>query len=60
MGWHSTVQKKWKDVVERACQARAEEVCVQISNDYENKVAVVKLIFFYLFLLSFNRNKQDG
>ncbi|KAK1345176.1 hypothetical protein QTO34_013886 [Cnephaeus nilssonii] len=41
MGWHSTVQKKWKDVVERACQARAEEVCVQISNDYENKVAVL-------------------
>ncbi|EPQ02614.1 Centrosomal protein POC5 [Myotis brandtii] len=41
IGWHSTVQKKWKDVVERACQARAEEVCVQISNDYENKVAVL-------------------
>ncbi|XP_036999620.2 centrosomal protein POC5 isoform X3 [Artibeus jamaicensis] len=39
--WHSTVQKKWKDVVERACQARAEEVCVQISNDYEAKVAVL-------------------
>ncbi|XP_059550275.1 centrosomal protein POC5 isoform X1 [Myotis daubentonii] len=41
IGWHSTVQKKWKDLVERACQARAEEVCVQISNDYENKVAVL-------------------
>ncbi|XP_070268308.1 centrosomal protein POC5 [Myotis yumanensis] len=41
IGWHSTVQKKWKDVMERACQARAEEVCVQISNDYENKVAVL-------------------
>nr|KAF6490637.1 POC5 centriolar protein [Molossus molossus] len=40
-GWHSTVQKKWKDVVERACQARAEEVCVQISNDYETKFAVL-------------------
>lgn len=40
-GWHSTVQKQWKDVVERACQARAEEVCVQISNDYETKVAVL-------------------
>ncbi|XP_066093014.1 centrosomal protein POC5 isoform X2 [Saccopteryx bilineata] len=40
-GWHSMVQKKWKDVVERACQARAEEVCVQISNDYETKVAVL-------------------
>ncbi|XP_006913215.1 centrosomal protein POC5 isoform X2 [Pteropus alecto] len=40
-GWRSIVQKQWKDVVERACQARAEEVCVQISNDYEAKVAVL-------------------
>ncbi|XP_077616042.1 centrosomal protein POC5 isoform X2 [Crocuta crocuta] len=40
-GWRSIVQKQWKDVVERACQARAEEVCVQISNDYETKVAVL-------------------
>ncbi|XP_058512252.1 centrosomal protein POC5 isoform X1 [Ochotona princeps] len=40
-GWRSVVQKKWKDVVERACQARAEEVCVQISNDYEAKMAML-------------------
>ncbi|XP_012919163.1 centrosomal protein POC5 isoform X5 [Mustela putorius furo] len=40
-GWRSIVQKQWKDVVERACQARAEEVCVQISNDYEARVAVL-------------------
>ncbi|XP_015992630.2 centrosomal protein POC5 isoform X2 [Rousettus aegyptiacus] len=40
-GWRSIVQKQWKDVVERACQARAEEVCVQISNDYEAKVAAL-------------------
>lgn len=40
-GWHSIVQKQWKDVVERACQARAEEVCVQISNDYETKIAML-------------------
>ncbi|KAF6357405.1 POC5 centriolar protein [Rhinolophus ferrumequinum] len=40
-GWHSIVQKQWKDVVERACQARAEEVCIQISNDYETKIAVL-------------------
>uniref|UniRef100_A0A8C8Z325 Centrosomal protein POC5 n=1 Tax=Prolemur simus TaxID=1328070 RepID=A0A8C8Z325_PROSS len=40
-GWRSIVQKQWKDVVERACQARAEEVCVQISNDYETKVAML-------------------
>ncbi|XP_037386314.1 centrosomal protein POC5 isoform X2 [Talpa occidentalis] len=40
-GWRSVVERKWKDVIERACQARAEEVCVQISNDYENKVAML-------------------
>ncbi|XP_040306402.1 centrosomal protein POC5 isoform X1 [Herpailurus yagouaroundi] len=40
-GWRSIVQKQWKDVVERACQARAEEVCVQISNDYETRVAAL-------------------
>eukprot|EP00074_Homo_sapiens_P088544 XP_016864526.1 centrosomal protein POC5 isoform X2 [Homo sapiens] len=39
--WRSVVQKQWKDVVERACQARAEEVCIQISNDYEAKVAML-------------------
>ncbi|XP_023366721.1 centrosomal protein POC5 isoform X1 [Otolemur garnettii] len=40
-GWRSIIQKQWKDVVERACQARAEEVCVQISNDYETKIAML-------------------
>ncbi|XP_010947582.1 centrosomal protein POC5 isoform X2 [Camelus ferus] len=40
-GWRSIVQKQWKEVVERACQARAEEICVQISNDYEAKLAVL-------------------
>uniref|UniRef100_A0A8D1G8J0 Centrosomal protein POC5 n=1 Tax=Sus scrofa TaxID=9823 RepID=A0A8D1G8J0_PIG len=40
-GWRSLVQKQWKEVVERACQARAEEVCLQISNDYEAKIAVL-------------------
>ncbi|XP_027623783.1 centrosomal protein POC5 isoform X1 [Tupaia chinensis] len=40
-GWRSVVQRQWKDVLERACQARAEEVCVQISNDYETKVAML-------------------
>ncbi|XP_013370346.1 PREDICTED: centrosomal protein POC5 isoform X3 [Chinchilla lanigera] len=40
-GWRSVVQRQWKEVVERACQARAEEVCIQISNDYEAKVAML-------------------
>nr|CAI9711099.1 unnamed protein product [Rangifer tarandus platyrhynchus] len=40
-GWRAVIQKQWKEVVERACQARAEEVCVQISNDYEARVALL-------------------
>ncbi|XP_037065383.1 centrosomal protein POC5 isoform X2 [Peromyscus leucopus] len=40
-GWRSVVQRQWKEVVERACQARAEEVCVQLSNDYEAKLAML-------------------
>lgn len=45
------VQRQWKEVVERACQARAEEVCVHISNDYEAKVAMVKCWGFLRCLL---------
>ncbi|KAM6224329.1 centrosomal protein POC5 [Rhynchocyon petersi] len=39
--WRSTIQRQWKEVVERACQARAEEVCLQISSDYENRMALL-------------------
>ena len=46
------VQKQWKEVVERACQARAEEVCVQISNDYEARVALVNVFFFIFSFLN--------
>ena len=51
-GWRAVVQKQWKEVVERACQARAEEVCVQISNDYEARVALVNVFFFIFSFLN--------
>ncbi|KAM6964845.1 centrosomal protein POC5 [Aplochiton taeniatus] len=38
-GWHSVVQTRWKEKVERACRARAEEVCVRLSAEYEAKIA---------------------
>ncbi|XP_067087504.1 centrosomal protein POC5 [Osmerus mordax] len=38
-GWHSLIQAKWKERVERACRARAEEVCLRMSTDYEAKMA---------------------
>ncbi|KAL2092387.1 hypothetical protein ACEWY4_012185 [Coilia grayii] len=36
--WHSLISGRWKERVERACRARAEEVCVQLANDYEGKM----------------------
>ncbi|KAM9546469.1 LOW QUALITY PROTEIN: centrosomal protein POC5-like [Salvelinus alpinus] len=38
-GWHNLVQGSWKEKVEKACRARAEEVCVRLSADYEDKMA---------------------
>ncbi|XP_062873696.1 centrosomal protein POC5 [Trichomycterus rosablanca] len=37
--WHSLIQRGWKEKAERACRARAEEVCMQLSADYESKLA---------------------
>ncbi|CAL8346605.1 unnamed protein product [Lota lota] len=39
MGWHGLLRRHWKDQVERACRARAEEVCVRLSSDYEARIA---------------------
>ncbi|CAJ1068899.1 centrosomal protein POC5 isoform X1 [Xyrichtys novacula] len=39
LGWHSLVQKHWKVKLERACRARAEEVCTHLSSEYEAKLA---------------------
>ncbi|KAM3611425.1 uncharacterized protein V6R79_018381 [Siganus canaliculatus] len=39
LGWRSVVQKHWKVKLERACRARAEEVCTRISAEYEAKLA---------------------
>ena len=40
-GWLSLIQKHWKVKVERTCRARAEEVCTQLSAEYEAKLAEV-------------------
>lgn len=39
--WQSVIQKHWKVKVERACRSRAEEVCSQMSVEYEAKLAEV-------------------
>ncbi|XP_051949956.1 centrosomal protein POC5 [Xyrauchen texanus] len=38
-GWHSLIQNRWREDVERACCARAEDICMQLSAEYEAKMA---------------------
>ncbi|KAF4803022.1 Centrosomal protein POC5 [Turdus rufiventris] len=37
--WRSVSEQRWKEKVTRACQLRAEDVCVQLTNDFEAKIA---------------------
>ncbi|XP_075447456.1 centrosomal protein POC5 isoform X2 [Ascaphus truei] len=37
--WHSVIESNWKDKVEQACRTRAQEICIELSNDYEAKIA---------------------
>ncbi|XP_014820586.1 PREDICTED: centrosomal protein POC5 isoform X2 [Calidris pugnax] len=37
--WRSLSEEKWKEKVAKACQLRAEDICVQLTNDYEAKIA---------------------
>ncbi|KFO73744.1 Centrosomal protein POC5, partial [Cuculus canorus] len=36
--WRSLSEEKWKEKAARACQLRAEDICVELTNDYENKI----------------------
>ncbi|NXD81013.1 POC5 protein, partial [Halcyon senegalensis] len=37
--WRSLSEEKRKQKVAKACQLRAEDVCIQLTNDYEAKIA---------------------
>lgn len=37
--WHSLVEARWRQRVEKACQAKAQEVCIALTNDYETKLS---------------------
>ncbi|KAI8493683.1 Centrosomal protein poc5 [Branchiostoma belcheri] len=37
--WHGIIEAKWRQRVERACQAKAQEVCMQLTNDYEARIS---------------------
>ncbi|XP_064645431.1 centrosomal protein POC5-like isoform X2 [Lineus longissimus] len=36
--WHSLIQDKWRNRVEKACQSKATEVCMGLTNDYEARI----------------------
>lgn len=37
--WFSIIQSKWRQHVEKACQTKAQEVCLKLTADYEGKIA---------------------
>ena len=41
--WHSLIEAKWKQRVEKACQSKAQEVCMSLTNDYETRLASVSI-----------------
>ncbi|NWH80977.1 POC5 protein, partial [Piaya cayana] len=36
--WHSLSEEKWKEKAAKACQLRAENICIELTNDYETKI----------------------
>ncbi|XP_033098035.1 centrosomal protein POC5-like [Anneissia japonica] len=40
-GWRGIIEAKWKQRVEKACQSKAQEVCMTLTNDYEARIASV-------------------
>ncbi|KAL9985881.1 hypothetical protein ACROYT_G008332 [Oculina patagonica] len=36
--WRSVIESKWKQRVEKACQAKAQDVCVKLTEDYESRL----------------------
>ncbi len=41
--WHSLIENKWRERVEKACQIRAQEVCQKLEQKYENQLLEVSL-----------------
>ncbi|KAF6028851.1 POC5 [Bugula neritina] len=36
--WHMVIVEKWRRRVEKACQAKAQEICISLTSDYESKL----------------------
>ncbi|RDD47535.1 Centrosomal protein POC5 [Trichoplax sp. H2] len=41
VAWHGVVEAKWRQRVEKSCQARAQEVCMALTEEYEQKLAAL-------------------
>jgi len=41
-GWRSVVENKWKVRVEKACQIKSQEVCLKLTEDYEERLQGVQ------------------
>lgn len=38
------IVEKWRRRVEKACQSKAQEVCISLTNDYETKLQSVSIM----------------
>jgi len=47
--WHMVIVEKWRRRVEKACQAKAQEICISLTSDYESKLQSVSC---YIMLIS--------
>jgi len=37
-GWRSLIENRWKQRVEKACQAKSQQVCLKLTEDYEERI----------------------
>ena len=51
--WHALIENKWRDRVENACKAKAQEVCLNLTEKYEAELAKVEVIMLLITWLYF-------
>ena len=55
------IVEKWRRRVEKACQAKAQEVCISLTNDYETKLQSVSNCFWVVLVaLAINPQRSSG
>lgn len=54
--WHLLIENNWRCRVEKACQNKAQEVCMGLTDQYESQIAAVGILFkcikFFCFFCS--------